>query len=166
MNSPLKKILYTINNGSLASCVSMYFGTGWSLVLFSFPVVNQLTTSNYYLQFVPQVTTATVFFTWVTALIMVNAIILLIEERKTPLKWFGAGVLLTVIVATALTEIYLLPYNKQMASGITSETELKYILEKWMKLNKIRVGIWSIQWLLVMIYFFIKMNKKPVTHES
>lgn len=166
MNSPLKKILYTINNGSLASCVSMYFGTGWSLVLFSFPVVNQLTTSNYYLQFVPQVTTATVFFTWVTALIMINAIILLIEERKTPLKWFGAGVLLTVIVATALTEIYLLPYNKQMASGITSETELKYILEKWMKLNKIRVGIWSIQWLLVMIYFFIKMNKKPVTHES
>ena len=118
------------------------------------------------MQFVPQVTTATVFFTWVTALIMINAIILLIEERKTPLKWFGAGVLLTVIVATALTEIYLLPYNKQMASGITSETELKYILEKWMKLNKIRVGIWSIQWLLVMIYFFIKMNKKPVTHES
>ena len=136
MNSPLKKILYTINNGSLAVCVSMYLGTGWSLVLFSFPVVNQLTTSNYYLQFVPQVTTATVFFTWVTALIMINAIILLIEEWKTPLKWFGAGVLLTVILATSLTEIYLLPYNKQMAAGITSETELKYILGKWMNLNK------------------------------
>ena len=166
MNSPLKKTLHTINNGSLAACVSMYLGTGWSLVLFSFPVADQLTTSNYYMQFVPQVTTATVFFTWVTALIMVNAIILLIEEWKTPLKWFGAGVLLTVIVATALTEIYLLPYNKQMASGITSGSDLKYILEKWMNLNKIRVGIWSVQWLLVMIYFFIKMNKKTVTHES
>ncbi len=42
----------------LFACTSMYFGTGWSLVLFSFPTADQLTPDNYYSHFVPQVEAA------------------------------------------------------------------------------------------------------------
>src|SRR6185369_3054246 len=111
MNSPFNRAVYTVNKLMLFACVSMYFGTGWSLVLFSFPVADKLTTANYYLQFVPQVTAATAFFKVMTCVMMVNAGILIIEEWRSHLKWFGIGVLLAIIIATALTIIYIFPYN-------------------------------------------------------
>lgn len=53
----------------------MYFGTGWSLVLFWFPTGKELTVGNYYDQFVPQVTAATRFFTWMTTVMLASAAI-------------------------------------------------------------------------------------------
>ena len=50
----------------LLLCTSMYLGTGWSLVLFSFPSRSTLRVDNYYDQFVPPVQRATRFFTWMT----------------------------------------------------------------------------------------------------
>ena len=47
-----------INNLFLFLCTSMYLGTGWSLVLFSFPIASTLRTDTYYNQFVPQVQAA------------------------------------------------------------------------------------------------------------
>ena len=63
---PVKFWILRIIYAFLFLCVSMYFGTGWSLWLFSFPVTPQLTPAIYYLQFVPQVTAATEFFTQMT----------------------------------------------------------------------------------------------------
>ena len=137
----------------------MYFGTGWSLVLFSFPIADQLTPANYYTQFVPQVTSATLFFTGMTKVMIVCCLILIIEEWKTSRKWFGIGIVLAVVLATALTIIYIFPYNKRMADGINSAEELKEVLHKWINLNIIRVSIWTVQWLLMMIYFLIYINK-------
>src|SRR5439155_23075680 len=39
----MKALLFTINNALLFLCVSMYLGTGWSMVLFYFPIAPQLT---------------------------------------------------------------------------------------------------------------------------
>ena len=47
-----------INNLFLFLCTAMYLGTGWSPVLFSFPIAPKLRPDNYYNQFVPQVTAA------------------------------------------------------------------------------------------------------------
>jgi hypothetical protein len=62
-----------INNLFLFLCTAMYLGTGWSLVLFSFPIAAKLRPDNYYNQFVPQVTAATKFFTVMTVLMAVSA---------------------------------------------------------------------------------------------
>ena len=99
----------------------MYFGTGWSLVLFSFPTAHELTPANYYSHFVPQVTAATNFFRVMTMVMIVSCIILIIEEWRTRLKWYGVGILLAVVVATALTILYIFPYNRAMAAGITDK---------------------------------------------
>jgi hypothetical protein len=134
-------------------CISMYLGTGWSLQLFSFPVASQLTISNYYLQFVPQVTAATAFFTKMTEAMIAANLVMLVAEWRTKLRWVPIVVLLAVIAATVLTVKLILPLNAIMAQGITDQTQLQDILTRWIMLNKWRVILWTIQWFAMMVYF-------------
>jgi hypothetical protein len=149
----MKKKLLELNNAFLFLCTSMYLGTGWSLVLFSFPVVPQLTIENYYLQFVPQVTAATKFFTYMTMLMIAACIVMIFAQWRTRYRWVPIVVLLGVIAATGLTMLYIIPLNKAMSQGITDPVKLKDILSQWTFMNKIRVGLWTVQWLAMMYYF-------------
>ncbi|MBN8227782.1 hypothetical protein JYK02_09695 [Corallococcus macrosporus] len=142
-----------VNACLLLLCTSMYLGTGWSLILFSFPIAPQLTVDNYSLQFVPQVQAATRFFTWMTAVMLLSSGVLAWRERKTSLRWYPLGVLLAVVAATLLTRIYIFPYNDEMAAGITSPERLGEVLGAWMRMNRVRVGLWTVQWLLTLGYF-------------
>ena len=148
------KKLFTLNKVILFACASMYFGTGWSLVLFSFPVAPDLTPNNYYMQFVPQVQAATHFFTYMTMLMMMCCVVFIIEEWKTSIKWYPIIFLVLAILATLLTIYFIFEYNEQMAAGISDPAILKNVLKKWMNLNTIRVSIWTLQWLVMAIYFF------------
>jgi len=142
-----------LNACLLFLCTSMYLGTGWSLVLFSFPIAPQLTVDTYYLQFVPQVTAATRFFTWMTLVMMVSAIVLLLAERRSPLRWYPLAVFLAVLAATLLTRFLIFRYNAEMAAGIRDPGRLREVLAAWMSTNRIRVGLWTVQWLAMMGYF-------------
>jgi hypothetical protein len=155
----MKRILLKINKGLLFACVSMYFGTGWSLIFFQLPSADTFTPDNYYDQFVPQVTRATDFFTIMTIVMMVSAIIMIIEHWNSVKKWFPITVLAGVFIATLLTMIYIFPYNEQMAVGITQMEELQEVLGKWMRLNVIRVSIWTVEWLAMLLYFLIDFKK-------
>jgi hypothetical protein len=165
MSIRFRNALLMLNKAVLFACVSMYFGTGWSLVLFSFPTAGELTPSTYYMQFVPQVAAATAFFKVMTSVMMINATILVVEEWKTPLRWFGIGVLLAITLVTALTIVYIFPYNARMAAGIATQAELNEVLNKWMNLNTLRVSIWTAQWVLVMIYLLFKANRVSGSRE-
>lgn len=99
-----------------------------------------------------------------TMVMLVSCIILIIEEWKTSLKWYGVGILLAVVFATALTILYIFPYNRSMAAGITSATELTGVLRKWMRLNIIRVLLWTVQWVLALAYFVALVNKQRHNH--
>ena len=147
--------LLVLNAALLFLCTSMYLGTGWSLVLFSFPIAPELTIDNYYLQFVPQVTAATRFFTYMTIVMLAASIVMLIAEWRTGLRWAPATVLLGVLAATGLTMVFILPYNDEMSAGIRDPAHLALVLERWMRLNRIRVGLWTVQWLAMMTYFVI-----------
>lgn len=166
MSGSSKKYLLGINHSLLFLCTSMYLGTGWSLILFSFPIAPELTPDNYYMQFVPQVTAATNFFTYMTVVMIVTALIMMIAERKSYLKWFPVGVLLGVIVATALTILFILPYNEQMSARIRDADVLSEVLNKWMNLNIVRVSLWTVQWLCMMGYFFVKYMESATVNRT
>src|SRR6266581_399318 len=154
MKSPdLKRNLLILNNALLFLCASIYLGTGWSLLLFSFPIAPQLTVNNYYMQFVPQVTLATQFFTYMTTLMIILAVVMLIAEWKSALRWVPIIVLAGILLATGLTIVFILPLNDMMSKGITDPVQLKSILNEWIFLNQIRVALWTIQWLSMMIFF-------------
>src|SRR5712692_4801992 len=132
--------------------VSMYLGTGWSLVLFSFQIAPRLTVDNYYLQFVPQVTAATRFFAVMTTLMIVTAGVMILSLWGTALAWLPV----LVIAGTLLAVIWILPLNNQMSAGIKDPTLLQSIIGRWMALNRVRVGIWTVEWLAMAAFFGIK----------
>jgi hypothetical protein len=134
-------------------CVSMYLGTGWSLLLFSFPVASKLTVANYYMQFVPQVTAATAFFTYMTEAMICANLVMLVAEFRTKLRWVPMVVFAALIAATVLTVKVILPLNAIMAQGISNQAELQDVLTRWITLNKWRVALWTIQWFALMGYF-------------
>lgn len=148
-----KDVLLALNHALLFLCVSMYLGTGWSLVLFSFPVAADLTVDNYYLQFVPQVTAATKFFTWMTMLMLALCVVMAVAEWRTRFRWVPIVVFLAVCAATGLTMWKIIPFNKEMAAHITDPSRLKEVLGTWMSLNRVRVGLWTVQWAAMMYYF-------------
>lgn len=149
----MKETLLVANHLLLFLCASMYLGTGGSLVLFSFPIVPQLTPDNYYLQFVPQVQGATAFFTTMTKVMLASGVIMLIAEWRQPTRWVPIVVLLGVIAATALTLTSIIPLNEEMAGHIQDSERLHVILAEWMQLNRIRVGLWCVQWAALAWYF-------------
>lgn len=156
--------LLTLNKIILFACASMYFGTGWSLILFSFPGAADLTPDNYYMQFVPQVQAATAFFTYMTMLMMLTCVVFIIEKWKSPEKWYPIIVLILVILATLLTIYFIFEYNEQMSAGIKDPVVLKEVLKKWMNLNMIRVSLWTLQWLTLATYFYQVDLKSKLTN--
>jgi hypothetical protein len=162
----VKQLLLTANNALLFLCVSMYLGTGWSLVLFSFPVAPQLTIHNYYMQFVPQVTSATHFFTYMTTLMIVLAVVMLAAEWRSVTRWAPIVVLGSVIVATLMTIWVILPLNDEMSRGITSPSRLRAVLDQWMALNRVRVGLWTVQWASMMAYFVYQILGKGTVRDA
>ncbi|HTV20423.1 MAG TPA: hypothetical protein VMG12_17185 [Polyangiaceae bacterium] len=149
----MTRLLLGVNHAFLFLCVSMYLGTGGSLVLFTFPIAPQLTVDNYYLQFVPQVTAATAFFTTMTKLMLVAGVVMLVSEWKRGVKWVPIVVLAAVVAATVLTEVKILPINEQMAAGIHDGERLHSVLGEWMSMNRIRTALWCVQWTAMMAYF-------------
>ncbi|MEA2355255.1 MAG: hypothetical protein QOD61_1384 [Solirubrobacteraceae bacterium] len=148
----MRSVPLVLNDLLLLSCCAMYFGTGWSLVLFSFSTGKELTVANYYDQFVPQVTAATRFFTWMTTVMIVTAGVMTVSEWHHRL-WAPLIVLGGVIAATTLTVTLILPLNALMAGHIRDPRVLEATLGRWMALNRVRVGLWTVQWLAMAAYF-------------
>jgi hypothetical protein len=150
--------LLIANHLLLFLCASMYLGTGWSLVLFQFPSRPQMTVESYYNQFVPQVTRATKFFTWMTVVMIATAIVMLVSEWGSWELLAPLVVLAGVLAATGLTIGLILPINKQLAAGVSGVDELQILLKRWMSLNTVRVGLWTLQWLALALYFGSKLR--------
>lgn len=157
---PLGRKLDIANAVFLLACASMYLGTGWSLVLFSFPVAPQLTPANYQLQFVPQVTAATSFLTVMTILMIVLGLVMVWREWRTGYRWVPIVMLVGVAAATAFTKMVIFPLNVEMAAGITDPERLKTVLARWMQTNRIRTGIWTVEWLAMTAYFWLIALRK------
>lgn len=141
----------------LLLCTSMYLGTGWSLVLFQFPLRSQITVDNYYLPFVPPVTYATRFFMWMTGVMIVTAGIMVLSEAHSWLVWAPVVVLARVVATTALTVVLIIPLNGQMANGVKDPSLLDSVLSRWMRLNVVRVALWTAEWVAMVTYFGIRV---------
>jgi hypothetical protein len=156
-----QRFIFVANAALLLGCASMYFGTGWSLVLFSFPIASQLTPATYYLQFVPQVAAATRFFTYMTSVMLLSGAVMAWSEWRTGYRWVPIAVLALIVAATGLTMTLIFPLNQEMAARISDPTRLRVVLDRWMSLNTIRVILWTAQWLIVTWYFVHKAMRAP-----
>jgi len=146
--------LLLLNHVLLLLCCSIYVGTGLSLVFFQLPFEPQLTVANYYPIFVAPMTAATHFFTYMTIVMLICAVIMLATEWLSGLRWPPLVVLLAVIAATLLTIFFIIPLNNKLAAGVADPAELKAIFHRWAVLNRIRFALWIIQWAAVAYWFY------------
>jgi hypothetical protein len=146
--------LLLLNHVILLLCCSIYLGTGVSLAFFQLPLEPKLTVDNYYMLFVEPVTAATHFFTYMTILMLICAVIMLATEWLSGLRWVPVVVLLGVILSTALTMIVIIPLNKRLAAHITDPAELKSVFHQWANLNRIRFSLWVVQWAAMAYWFY------------
>jgi hypothetical protein len=142
----------------LLLCASLYLGTGWSLVLFSFPIAPKLTPANYYDHFVPQIKRAMTFFTWVTNVMLLTGIVLIVVERKHWYAVWPALALVGVAASAFLTVKFIFPYNRRMAAGIEDAGELQRVLDRWMFLSRVRNWIWTGDWIAVVTWFALRIH--------
>lgn len=149
----VKALLAVLNASFLFWATAIYLGTGWSLWLFSFPIVPKLTPDTYYYVFVPQVAYATSFFTPLTYLMMISSAIMLWLEWKSGIRWVPIAVLLLVGLSGWITVKFIFPYNRQMTAGIHDLAQLQDILAHWTRLSVIRVMMWTGEWAAMMYYF-------------
>jgi hypothetical protein len=152
----MKEVLLAADYALLLACAAMYFGTGWSLLLFSFPVAPSLTPANYYLQFVPQVHAATRFFKPMTVVMLVAAGVMLVAEWDSGLVWVPALVILAVLAATWLTVRLIFPVNAVMDEHITDQVTLDRTLSRWMFLNRVRTGLWTVEFGALAVFFAVR----------
>jgi hypothetical protein len=145
-----------LNHVILLLCCSIYLGTGASLVLFQLPLEPKLTIANYHLIFVEPVTAATHFFTYMTIVMLICAVIMLATEWLSGLRWVPVVVLLGIILATLLTVLVIIPLNNELAAGVTDPARLKAVFHEWARLNRICLALWIIQW-AAMAYWFYRM---------
>lgn len=156
------RFILTLNHSFLFLCISMSLGAGGSLVLFSFPGESQPIVDDYYLPFVPVVERATEFFSTMTKVMLASVGLMLITEWRRGLKWVPLVVLLAIAAATVLTLYWISPFSQEMAAGIKGEQRLHHVLQEWMAYNRIRVGLWTVQWLAMMAFFgrgFFKLER-------
>ncbi len=135
---------------------SMYLGTGWSLVLFSFPLAPRLTPDNYELPFIEPVKNATTFFTFMTLAMLVAGGVHVAAEADSEYLWVPVAYLASVVAATVLTLVFIFPYNRELKAHVTDPHRLHVVLGKWMRLNVIRTLLWTVQWTVVAVYFVLK----------
>jgi hypothetical protein len=110
--------LLLLNHVILLLCASIYLGTGISLALFQFP-----------LESAPR------FFSYMTVLMLICALIMLATEWLSGLRWVPVVVLLAIIAAAVLGHFAIAPLGH---------------------LNRARISLWVIQW-AAMAYWFYRM---------
>jgi hypothetical protein len=152
----MKDTLLGVDYALLLACAAMYFGTGWSLLLFSFPVAPSLTPANYYLQFVPQVHAATRFFKPMTVVMLAAAAVMLVAEWGSGLVWVPVLVIVAVAAATWLTVRLIFPVNAVMDEHIADQVTLDHTLGRWMYLNRVRTGLWTVEFAALAIFFAVR----------
>lgn len=158
----MKQKLLVLNHAALFWAVSVYLGTGWSTAIFQFPVMRLLTPDNYRLHFIPQIDAATTFFTFLVTLMLVTCGIMIVTEWKTSFRWLPIILFVAVVGATSLTLFVIFPVNDVLRQGITDQAVLDAVIAKWKALTWARVGIWSFEWILMMVYFGAKAHRAGV----
>lgn len=155
----MKTKLLLLSYAILFAGVSIYFGTGWSTVIFQFPTLPQLNVGNYYLHFVPQVAAATGFFTVLVPLMCLICLVMLKVEWHTGFRWVPIVVLLCIVAASGITYFLIFPINREMAERITDPQQLTVAIGKWVQYTWYRVALWSIEWAALMYYFAARAYK-------
>jgi hypothetical protein len=136
---------------------TMYVGTMWVLKFFLYPTWRSLTRESVGMHFGTPTLLATKFFTIVVPPMLLCGIVLIVWERHSWLVILAVLCLLGIVFLTFIGQRLIIPINKRIRGGdYASETELRNLLIRWMKLNDLRFYGSTATWLVIVGYLVAK----------
>jgi hypothetical protein len=154
----VSETLRTIVALAMLVFAAMYFGTGWSLVLFQLPDFKRLTPETYRLPILGSIARATRFFTVMTILMLIAAAVAIVGEWRHGYVWVPIVYLVATVTATELTRHVVFPVNAKLQAGVTDPDELHGLLDRWSRLNRIRCYLWTVQFAAIAAYFGLRAS--------
>lgn len=134
-----------------------YVGTLWCLHFFLYPTWVGLTPDNVGVHFVGPTRAATRFFTYVVPPMFVTGPVMVAAAWGDPVVIAPVLAVLGIIVSTYVGQRLIIPVNKRIAAGVTSQ-ELTPLLKRWMRYNDIRWVTTSIMWAATVWYAVAEGN--------
>jgi len=159
MKSPLVRFLLIVNNSYTFFVSSLHMGLMVSVLLFWYPSWVGLTLTTIHDNFGIPAKLATNLFVILIPINFLTCGIMIISEWKTNLKWPAIATLLGSFGSTAMAYFFLFPINNAIAAGLPTQAELTSTLQRWMRLNDIRVVFSASTWLAVLVFIQMKINQ-------
>lgn len=126
---------------------TVYCGTMWALQFFFYPSWHRINVGNVQDHFVIPTSAATRFFTVVVPIMFVSGAILVVTEWGE--GWTLVAAILAflgICVSTFVGWLLIIPINRQIQKGVPDDAALQPLLQRWMKLNTIRLVTVTIMW--------------------
>jgi hypothetical protein len=134
---------------------SVYLGMGWSLVLFQFPGATRTTRAQDFPdRFGGPVRRAVGFFSVQTLLMVAGSILLTVDQwDQGGRRYLPLAYVVGVAAATAFTVLTILPVNRALYRDVPDEAQFRRLLSRWIRLNVIRVCLWTVEWIAIVAWF-------------
>ena len=156
MLAPMREVLLTINHVYWLVGATIYLGVLLTLRLFLYPGWQTLRRETMADQFTAPTERATWFFLRAIPTWMLVAIVMIVTE-------WGEAELLPAIVAflglmttTVVGWFGIQPINRSIRAGNYDDDGLRKLLERWMKINDLRLAAVVIMWAALCWYFVQK----------
>jgi hypothetical protein len=159
MQSPLVRFLLIVNNSYTFFVSSLHMGLMVSVFLFWYPSWEGLTLATIHDNFGIPAKLATNLFVILIPIMFLTCAVTIVSEWKTSLKWPAIVTLLGSFGSTAMAYYFLFPINNQIAAGLPTQADLAATLQRWMRLNDIRVCFSVSTWLAVLVFIQMKINQ-------
>lgn len=147
--------------GALLLFASIYLGLGFTEVVMLFPgAVKTTRAADFPERFGAPVRRAVAYFGVQSTLMVAGSVALTIAEwDEGGYRWGPLAYLLTTVATTAFTVVFILPVNRSLYRDITDEGEFTRLLTRWVQLNVIRAGLWTVEWFAIAIWFVALATK-------
>lgn len=147
--------------GALLLFASIYLGVGFTQVVMLFPGALETTkAADFSERFAAPVRRAVAYFAVQSTLMVAGSVALTVAEwDQGGYRWGPLVYLAMTVGATAFTVVFILPVNRALYEEITDEREFTRLLTRWVQLNVVRAGMWTIEWFAIALWFVALASK-------
>lgn len=147
--------------GALLLFASIYLGVGFTELVMLFPGAIETTKrTDFSVRFADPVRRAVAYFAVQSVLMVAGSLALTISEwDQGGYRWAPLVYLVMTVAATAFTVVFIVPVNKRLSEEIADDREFTGLLTRWVQLNIVRCGFWTVEWLAIALWFVALATK-------
>ncbi len=152
----MKEVLLTFNHVWWLAGATIYVGVLLTLRLFLYPSWTTLRPETIHDHFTLPTEAATRFFLVAIPTWMLTALVLIVTEWGEPLLWTALVAFAGLLTTTCVGWWGIQPINRELRAGVADQARLTVLLQRWMKINDLRLAAVVVMWAALCWYFVAK----------